>query len=301
MQNISGSDPTRHVSIAERLSLYARLVRIDKPIGTLLLLWPTLWALFAAAGGMPPIGILLIFVAGTFLMRSSGCAMNDYFDRDFDKHVKRTEQRVLTSGLIRPREALIVAAVLALIAFLLVLPLNRLTIGLAFVAAFLAGSYPLMKRFFAIPQAYLGIAFGFGIPMAYATLQDTVPPVAWLMLAANVCWAIAYDTEYAMVDRDDDIRLGLKTSAITFGRYDVALVALFYALTIALLGVCGAILGWGWPYALGLCGAAVIAAVHVWWIRGRDRAACFRAFLHNTWFGCSVFAGIFLQTILQAR
>lgn len=298
MQNISGSGPTRPVSIIARLALYARLVRIDKPIGTLLLLWPTLWALFAAAGGIPPVSVLLIFVLGTFLMRSAGCAMNDYFDRDFDKHVKRTEHRVLTTGQIAPREALIVAAVLALAAFLLVLPLNHLTIGLAFVAAFLAGSYPLMKRFFAIPQAYLGIAFGFGIPMAYATLQDAVPGVAWLMLLANVCWAIAYDTEYAMVDRDDDIRLGLKTSAITFGRYDIALVALFYALTIALLGICGAMLGWGWPYALGLASAAVIAAVHVWWIRGRDRAACFRAFLHNTWFGFAVFAGIFVQTML---
>lgn len=284
--------------IATRLSLYARLVRIDKPIGTLLLLWPTLWALFAAADGFPPVGILIIFVAGTFLMRSAGCAMNDYFDRDFDRHVKRTEHRVLTTGQIRPAEALIVAAVLALIAFLLILPLNRLTIGLAFVAAFLAGSYPLMKRFFAIPQAYLGIAFGFGIPMAYATLQDTVPPVAWLMLAANVCWAIAYDTEYAMVDRDDDVRLGLKTSAITFGRFDVAFVALFYALTIALLGCCAAMLGWGWPFALGLAGAAVIACVHIAWIRSRDRAACFRAFLHNTWFGFSVFAGIALQTLV---
>ncbi len=298
MQNISGSGSQSPISISARLSLYARLVRIDKPIGTLLLLWPTLWALFAAAGGWPPLWILVIFVLGTFLMRSAGCAMNDYFDRDFDRHVKRTEQRVLTSGQIKPREALVVAVVLALLAFLLVLPLNRLTIGLAFVAAFLAGSYPLMKRFFAIPQAYLGIAFGFGIPMAYAALQNTVPPVAWLMLTANVCWAIAYDTEYAMVDRDDDLRLGLKTSAITFGRFDVALVALFYALTIALLALCGWMLGWGWPYALGLAGAGAIAARHIGWIRSRERAACFRAFLHNTWFGFSVFAGILFQTVV---
>ena len=279
----------------DRLALYAKLVRIDKPIGVLLLLWPTLWGLFVAAQGWPDPVILGIFVMGTFLMRSAGCAINDYFDRDVDRHVARTEKRVLTSGLIRPREALYVAAALGLLSFALVLCLNGLTILLAAVAAILAITYPLFKRFFAIPQAYLGIAFGFGIPMAFAAVQGSVPLVAWVMLLANVCWAIAYDTEYAMVDRNDDIRLGLKTSAITFGRYDVLLVAVCYLLTIALLGVVGRIQHYDWPYYLGLLVACGIAALHVYWIRGRDRQQCFKAFLHNTWLGAAVFGGIGLQ------
>jgi len=281
--------------VLERLALYAKLVRIDKPIGVLLLLWPTLWGLFVAAEGWPDPVILCIFVIGTFLMRSAGCAINDYFDRDVDRHVARTEKRVLTAGLIRPREALYVAAALGLLSFALVLFLNVLTILLAAVAAILAITYPLFKRFFAIPQAYLGVAFGFGIPMAFAAIQGSIPIVAWLMLLANVCWAIAYDTEYAMVDRNDDIRLGLKTSAITFGRYDVLLVAVCYLLTIALLGVVGRIQHYDWPYYLGLLVACGIAALHVYWIRGRDRQQCFKAFLHNTWLGAAVFGGIGLQ------
>jgi 4-hydroxybenzoate polyprenyltransferase len=239
--------------------------------------------------------ILCIFVIGTFLMRSAGCAINDYFDRDVDRHVARTEKRVLTDGLIRPREALYVAAALGLLSFALVLFLNVLTILLAAVAAILAITYPLFKRFFAIPQAYLGVAFGFGIPMAFAAIQGSIPTVAWVMLLANVCWAIAYDTEYAMVDRNDDIRLGLKTSAITFGRYDVLLVSVCYLLTIALLGVVGRIQHYDWPYYLGLLVACGIAALHVYWIRGRDRQQCFKAFLHNTWLGAAVFGGIGLQ------
>ncbi len=285
------------ISWRQRLHLYLRLVRADKPIGILLLLWPTLWAMWAAGDGSPTWWVVLIFATGTALMRSAGCAINDYFDRDIDLHVARTQARVLTTGQIRPREALLVAAVLALVSFTLVLPLNALTIKLAFAGAFLAASYPLMKRFFAIPQAYLGIAFGFGIPMGFAALQDQIPLAAWIMLAANILWAMAYDTEYAMVDRPDDLKLGLKTSAITFGRWDVAMVALCYAGTLALLGVAGSLLGYGWPYALGMAGAAGIALLHLWWIRGRDAAACFRAFLHNTWFGFSVFAGIFVQTV----
>jgi 4-hydroxybenzoate polyprenyltransferase len=284
--------------VLERLALYAKLVRIDKPIGVLLLLWPTLWGLFVASEGWPDPVILSIFVVGTFLMRSAGCAINDYFDRDVDRHVARTEKRVLTSGLIRPREALYVAAALGLLSFALVLCLNGLTILLAAVAAILAITYPLFKRFFAIPQAYLGVAFGFGIPMAFAAIQGSVPLVAWVMLLANVCWAIAYDTEYAMVDRTDDIRLGLKTSAITFGRYDVLLVAMCYLLTIALLGVVGRIQHYDWPYYLGLLVACGIAALHVYWIRGRDRQQCFKAFLHNTWLGAAVFGGIGLQLII---
>jgi 4-hydroxybenzoate polyprenyltransferase len=282
----------------QRLWLYGRLIRIDKPIGILLLLWPTLWAVFAASNGWPSFKVLAIFILGTILMRSAGCAMNDYFDRDIDLHVQRTEQRVLTAGLIRPGEALGVAAVLGLLSLALVWPLNRLTLQLALVAALLAVTYPLFKRFFAIPQAYLGIAFGFGIPMGFAAVLEAVPPVAWIMLLANVFWAIAYDTEYAMVDRDDDLRLGLKTSAITFGRYDVFFVAVSYVLTFVLLGAAGGLLGYGWPYGLGLFAGAALAVLHLYWIRQRQREACFRAFLHNTWIGFAVFCGIFFQTTI---
>lgn len=231
-------------------------------------------------------------------MRSAGCAINDYFDRDVDLHVKRTEGRVLTSGLITPKEALGVAAVLAAVSFCLVLPLNKLTVELSFVALALAATYPLFKRFFAIPQAYLGIAFGFGIPMAFAAVNAAIPLNAWLMLWANIFWAIAYDTEYAMVDRDDDIRLGLKTSAITFGKFDIFIVALCYLVTLILLAWVGHRLTYYWPYWLGLMSAAVIALVHLFWIRNRDRSACFKAFLHNTWFGFAVFVGIAVQTVV---
>jgi 4-hydroxybenzoate polyprenyltransferase len=281
-----------------RLGLYAKLVRIDKPIGTLLLLWPTLWALWSASQGLPPLDILVIFVAGTFLMRAAGCAINDYFDRDFDRHVQRTETRVLTTGQISPKEALWVAAMLALIAFLLVLLLNPLTIALSFAALALAATYPLMKRLFGVPQAYLGIAFGFGMPMAFAAVTDTVPLVAWVFVVANIFWTVAYDTEYAMVDREDDIKLGLKTAAITFGRYDVLAIGLCYAISLALLALAGSLLDWGAAYYAGLTVAAGIAATHIYWIRDRDRDACFKAFRHNNWFGAAVFAGIVLQHIL---
>ncbi|MEI8401373.1 MAG: 4-hydroxybenzoate octaprenyltransferase [Alcaligenaceae bacterium] len=282
----------------QRLWLYGRLVRLDKPIGILLLLWPTLWGLFIAAEGWPSLKLFVIFVLGTVLMRSAGCAMNDYFDRDVDRHVKRTEQRVLTSGQIQSHEALWVAAVLGLLSLALVWSLNGLTLVLAVVAAVLAVTYPLFKRFFAIPQAYLGIAFGFGIPMGFAATVGSVPTVAWLMLLANIFWAIAYDTEYAMVDRDDDIRLGLKTSAITFGKYDIFCVALCYLMTLLLLGGVGYLLSYGWPYAVGLLASAGLAALHLVWIRQRTREGCFRAFLHNTWIGFAVFCGIFAQTII---
>ena len=283
------------VALIDRLGLYARLVRIDKPIGTLLLLWPTLWALWAAGQGRPPLGIFLIFVVGTFLMRAAGCAINDYFDRDFDRHVKRTRERVLTSGLIKPGEALVVAAILAGFAFLLVLTLNGLTIALSFVALALAATYPLMKRLFGVPQAYLGIAFGFGMPMAFAAINNEVPWVAWVFLLANVFWTMAYDTEYAMVDRDDDLKLGLKTAAITFGRFDVAAIGASYLGALGLLVAVGVMMHWGWPYYLGLGVALGIAATHMFWIRNRDRTACFRAFRHNNWFGAAVFAGIVAQ------
>ena len=285
-------------TIMQRLWLYGRLVRIDKPIGILLLLWPTLWGLFIAAQGWPSLKLLVIFVLGTVFMRSAGCAMNDYFDRDVDRHVKRTEQRVLTSGQIEPREALWVAAVLGLLSLALIWSLNGLTLVLAVIAAVLAVTYPLFKRFFAIPQAYLGVAFGFGIPMGFAATSGSVPTVAWLLLLANIFWAIAYDTEYAMVDREDDLRLGLKTSAITFGKYDIFWVALCYLSTLLILGWVGHLLSYGWPYALGLFASAGLAAVHLFWIRQRTREGCFRAFLHNTWIGFAVFCGILVQTTI---
>jgi 4-hydroxybenzoate polyprenyltransferase len=285
-------------AVSHRLGLYARLVRIDKPIGTLLLLWPTLWAVWAASGGEPTLKILFIFVLGTFLMRAAGCAINDYFDRDFDRHVKRTEARVLTTGQVTPREAVIVAVGLAFCAFALVLTLNVLTILLSFVALALAATYPLMKRFFGVPQAYLGIAFGFGIPMAFAAITNTVPLVAWLMLVANIAWTVAYDTEYAMVDRDDDLKLGLKTSAITFGRFDVLAVGMSYGVFLVLMAWIGWLLGWGTLFYLGLLAAAAIAVLHMTWIGGRDRAQCFRAFRHNNWIGAVIFAGIAVDYLL---
>ncbi len=275
-----------------RLHLYLRLVRLDKPIGILLLLWPTLAALWLASDGKPDWHLLAIFCIGTALMRSAGCAINDFADRDIDKHVKRTVERPLTSGKIAPWEAIMIATVLALLAFMLILPLNNLTIQLSFAAVLIAISYPYFKRFFAIPQAYLGIAFGFGIPMAFAAVQGTVPPAAWLLLIANVFWAIAYDTEYAMVDRDDDLKIGIKTSAITFGRFDVAAVMACYAITLAII----LLVGWnyglrGW-FVAGLAVAAAFAVYHYTLIRERDRAGCFAAFRHNNWLGAAVFAGI---------
>jgi len=286
--------------LADRLPLYARLMRIDKPIGTLLLLWPTLWALWVAAEGWPPLHILLIFVLGTFLMRSAGCVINDYADRDFDGHVERTANRPLATGAVSTREALWLAGGLAMLAFLLVLPLDALVIWMSIPALFLAASYPFTKRFFALPQAYLGLAFGFSIPMGFAAVQGTVPALAWLMLLANTLWTIAYDTEYAMVDRPDDLKIGIKTSAITFGRFDVAAVMLCYAGAIALLAVVGGMISAGAAYYLGLVLAAGIAGYHYVLIRGRERAACFKAFRHNNWFGAAVFAGIVLDHLLRA-
>jgi 4-hydroxybenzoate polyprenyltransferase len=275
-----------------RLPLFMRLIRMDKPIGSLLLLWPTMNALWIAADGHPAPSLVLIFVIGTILMRSAGCAVNDYADREFDGHVKRTLDRPLVSGKIRPWEALTLAAVFAIAAFLLILPLNALTKWLSLAAVFVAVSYPFMKRFFAIPQAYLGIAFGFGIPMAFAAIQDHVPPLAWAMLLANVFWAVAYDTEYAMVDRDDDLKIGMRTSAITFGRYDVAAVMACYAATLAIYAAIGVLLGYSVWFWVGLAGAAACALYHYRLIRERERMPCFAAFRHNNWLGGILFAGI---------
>ena len=283
----------------ERLLLYLRLVRLDKPIGILLLLWPTLSALWLASDGHPDRLLVVIFTLGTILMRSAGCAINDFADRDFDRHVQRTAGRPLTAGLIAPWEAVALAATLALVSFALILPLNALTKVLSLAAVVIAASYPYFKRFFAIPQAYLGIAFGFGIPMGFAAVTASVPPAAWVLLLANVFWAIAYDTEYAMVDREDDLRIGIRTSAITFGRFDVAAVMTCYATTLIMIGA----VGWGFGlrgwFIGGLLLAAACAAYHYTLIRRRERAGCFAAFRHNNWLGAAIFAGIAVDYALN--
>ena len=286
--------------LRERLDLYERLMRLDKPIGILLLLWPTLWALWLSAYGQPDWRVVWIFVLGTVLMRSAGCVINDLADRHIDPHVARTKDRPLAAGKVSKKEALTLFCFLSLSAFCLILPLQNLkVIGLSFVALFLAATYPLTKRFFAIPQAYLGIAFGFGIPMAYAAHLDTVPRVAWCLLLANVFWAIAYDTEYAMFDREDDLKIGIKTSAITFGRFDIAAVMLCYALTLGLLVWVGSVLHLGRYYHIGLGVAGALAVYHFLLIRQRDPARCFKAFMHNNWLGASIFAGIVLDYLLR--
>lgn len=287
------------MTLADKLPLYIRLTRLDKPIGILLLLWPTLWALWIAGAGRPDGLVVAIFVAGTVLMRSAGCVMNDYADRNFDGHVERTRHRPLATGAVGTREALLLAGALSLIAFFLILPLHPLVLGLSVLGLFLAASYPFTKRFFAIPQAYLGIAFGFGIPMAFAALIHQVPVIAWVMLVANVLWAVAYDTEYAMVDRPDDLKIGIKTSAITFGRFDVAAVMLCYAGFLVLMAGVGAVAGRGLVYFAGLAAAAGIAGYHYTLIRHRDRPACFRAFLHNNWLGATVFAGLAVDYLVS--
>ncbi len=283
------------MTLSRRLTEYALLMRIDRPIGTLLLLWPTLWALWIAASGRPDALVLLVFVLGVFLMRSAGCVINDYADRGFDPHVARTRNRPLAAGRVAPREALILFAVLCLAAFALVLLLNRLTILLSLVGALLAASYPFMKRLTHIPQAYLGVAFGWGIPMAFAAQTGAVPATAWWLLAANVVWAVAYDTMYAMVDRADDLRVGVKSTAILFGRRDRLAVGLLQALTLALLAAIGVSLNLGAYYYGGLAAAAALAGYQQFLIRHREPARCFKAFLNNAWFGAAVFGGLALH------
>ncbi|WP_348945463.1 4-hydroxybenzoate octaprenyltransferase [Chitinibacter sp. FCG-7] len=276
----------------QRLSAYYRLARMDKPIGTLLLLWPTLWGLWLAARGVPDWQLVLIFCLGTFLMRSAGCVINDWADRNFDGHVERTKLRPLASGEIRSREALYLAAALAITALLIALPLNALTLLLTLPAAFLAASYPFTKRFLAIPQAYLGIAFSFGIPMAFAAQTGTVPLIAWVLMLANLLWTIAYDTEYAIVDKPDDLKIGIKTSAITFGRHDVLAVMLCHTGFLLLMGWIGIESGMGYAYYLGLGACALLVTSQYSQIRHRDRAACFAAFLSNNRIGALLFLAI---------
>jgi 4-hydroxybenzoate polyprenyltransferase len=286
-------------AFSTRIRLYFQLIRLDKPIGILLLLWPTLIALWIASNGKPDWQLVFIFTLGTILMRSAGCAINDYADRDFDKHVKRTAERPLTSGKIHGWEAILVALVLAISAFILILPLNTLTKQYSVAAVLIAASYPYFKRFFALPQAYLGVAFGFGIPMAFAAVQNTVPVIAWALLVANIFWALAYDTEYAMVDREDDLKIGIRTSAITFGRYDVFAVMLCYFLSFLLISICAWQLAFGiWFYA-GILLASGFALYHYFLIRGRDRMRCFAAFRHNNWLGAAIFSGVALDYFLR--
>ena len=280
------------MTLVERLDAYERLLRLDKPIGILLLLWPALWGLWFAAEGLPAMHVFFIFVAGTVLVRSAGCAVNDFADRDFDPYVERTRSRPLAARRIAPWEALGVAALLFLIAFVLVLQLNGLTVMLAFVALALTVIYPFLKRGFPFPQAWLGIAFGFSIPMAYAAHHAAVPPLAWLLMVANMFWSIAYDTEYAMVDRNDDMRLGLKSSAILLGHYDVAGVMASHAIFLAIMVWVGVVESMGLLYYGGLAVAAALVSHQYGLIRSRERALCFKAFLNNNWVGFAVFAGL---------
>jgi 4-hydroxybenzoate polyprenyltransferase len=286
-------------TIARRLDAYERLMRLDKPVGALLLLWPTLWAVWLASRGWPSLQHVVIFVLGTWLMRSAGCAVNDFADREFDPHVERTRTRPLAAREIAPREALVVAALVALAAFGLVLFLNRFAILLSFLGLAIAAGYPFSKRFFPLPQAWLGVAFGFGIPMAYAAIQNGLPAECWLLLAANVFYSFAYDTEYAMVDRNDDAKIGIRTSALTLGRYDVAAVMASYGALLALLAAIGVRLGLRWPFYAGLAVAAALMAYHYFLIRDRSRAGCFKAFRENNWVGAAIFAGIVLSYPLR--
>jgi 4-hydroxybenzoate polyprenyltransferase len=285
--------------LANRLSAYARLTRMDKPIGTLLLLWPTLTALWIAADGKPSAYLVFVFVAGTFLMRSAGCAVNDYADREFDGHVARTKSRPMVTGEVGAKEAWIVAAVLALVAFLLIVPINASVVLWSLPALGVAILYPFTKRWLASPQSVLGIAFSFGIPMAFAAARGHVPADAWILLAINWFWVMAYDTEYAMVDRADDEKLAIGTSAKWFGRYDVLAVMACYALYLLAMAVFGHFHTYAASYFVGLAIAAGIAGYHYTLIRSRVPAQCFKAFLHNHWLGFAVFAGTVAQFTLR--
>jgi len=270
-------------------------MRLDRPIGIWLLLWPTLWAVWIAGKGKPKPEIFIIFVIGTVLMRSAGCAINDYADRSFDPHVARTKNRPLAAGRISTLEALVLFAILSLIALVLALQLNRLTLLLAVAGGFLAVSYPFVKRFLSVPQMYLGLTFGWGIPMAFSAQLEHLPRVAWLLLLANMLWVTVYDTIYAMVDRDDDIKIGVRSTAILFGDSDRHIIAVLQAMTLLTLYLVGKILRMGHWYESGLAAGALFFIYQLWLIRARERDACFRAFLNNQYVGMSVFIGILLE------
>jgi 4-hydroxybenzoate polyprenyltransferase len=277
------------------LNDYVQLMRLDRPIGIWLLLWPTLWAVWIASRGRPTPAILIIFVCGTVLMRSAGCAINDYADRSFDPHVARTQQRPLAAGRITTLEALILFAVLSLAALILALQLNRFTLLFALGGAFLAVTYPFIKRFLSVPQMYLGLTFGWGIPMAFAAQLEQVPRIAWLLLLANVLWVTVYDTQYAMVDREDDIKIGVRSTAILFGDSDRHIIAVLQMMTLASLYLVGSMLNAGGWYHAGLAAGGIFFIYQLWLIRKRDREGCFRAFLNNNYVGMSVFIGILLE------
>lgn len=282
-----------------KTALYLDLIRWNRPAGWLLLLWPTLSALWIASNGFPGWHLLLVFVLGTILMRSAGCCLNDVADRDFDKHVKRTANRPVTRGALSSKEALLLGALLAALAFGLVLTTNRATILLSFAALAVAVVYPYAKRFFSMPQAVLGIAFSFGIPMAFCAVQGTVPTLAWILLFGNLFWVLAYDTEYAMVDRDDDLKIGMKTSAITMGRYDVTIIAVCYALYLIIWTIAGNFINNSAIYLIALFAAIAQVIWHIWMIRNREREACFKAFRLNHWLGFTVFVGIALSLMFK--
>jgi len=289
------------MTLSDRLNAYERLMRLDKPIGILLLLWPTLWALWLSAPGVLRLDVLLIFLVGTVLMRSAGCVINDYADRNFDAQVKRTSDRPLATGQVKPAEALVLAAVLALLAFVLVLQLHRTAIFLSFVGLAVTVAYPFLKRFFVFPQAGLGIAFSFGIPMAYAAQRGYVSAAAWALMAATLFWIIAYDTEYAMVDRDDDMKIGVHSSAILLGRYDVTAVMACHGVFLTAMTAIGLWNRLGLPYFIGLAVAAGLVAYQYWLIRGRDRERCFKAFLSNNLVGMAIFTGTMFDLLLGGR
>jgi len=282
-----------------RLSLYWKLTRGDRPIGWLLLLWPTWWGLWIAAGGVPPLWTLFVFSAGVWLTRAAGCVINDYADRWLDPHVERTRNRPLATGELRGREALAVFAALMLAAFALVLTMNRLTVLMSVVGVALAASYPYLKRYTHLPQVYLGMAFGWGIPMAFAAVRGEVPAVAWLLYVANILWSTAYDTWYAMVDREDDLRMGSKSTAILFGELDLVAIGVLYALMFAALVLAGQRAELGPWYYAGLVAAIALVAYEFAIARGRERERCFRAFLHNHWVGLTIFAGLALDYLLR--
>lgn len=281
-----------------KLLAYHRLMRTDKPIGALLLLWPTLWALWVATPGVPPLGILVVFIAGVWLMRAAGCVVNDYADRKFDGHVKRTANRPLPSGAVSEKEARNLFIVLVLLAFMLVLTLNLMTILLSIAALALAWTYPFMKRYTHLPQVVLGAAFGWSIPMAFAAVSESVPLSCWLMFFANILWAVAYDTLYAMVDRDDDVKIGIKSTAILFGRHDKLIVGILQVLVLVLMAAVGWLNGLGWAFYASI---AVAGALFIWqqkMIVHRDRDACFKAFLNNNYVGLALFVGLAVSYLL---
>ncbi|MBV7406502.1 4-hydroxybenzoate octaprenyltransferase [Enterobacter sp. ENT03] len=282
----------------DKLLAFHRLMRTDKPIGALLLLWPTLWALWVATPGVPPLWILAVFVAGVWLMRAAGCVVNDYADRKIDGHVKRTANRPMPSGAVTEKEARTLFVVLVLLAFVLVLTLNLMTIALSVAALALAWVYPFMKRYTHLPQVVLGAAFGWSIPMAFAAVSESLPLSCWLMFVANVLWAVAYDTLYAMVDRDDDLKIGVKSTAILFGRHDKLIVGILQVIVLALMSAVGWLNGLGWAYYASIAAAGALFVYQQWLVVNRDRDACFKAFMNNNYVGLVLFLGLAMSYLL---